>query len=64
MRILALTALLAASGPAFGLSEAQRQAHVDWMLAALPEVHQLVSAGLNNSMPSSHAANWAAATPI
>ncbi|MFM2294890.1 MAG: hypothetical protein RLZZ350_1303, partial [Verrucomicrobiota bacterium] len=32
--------------------------------AALDGVHQLVLAGRDNSMPSSHAANWAAATMI
>ena len=32
--------------------------------AALDGVHQLVTAGRDNSMPSSHAANWAAATMI
>jgi membrane-associated phospholipid phosphatase len=32
--------------------------------AALAGVHQLVLAGRDNSMPSSHAANWAAATMI
>ena len=32
--------------------------------AALDGVHQLVAAGRDNSMPSAHAANWAAATMI